>query len=504
MALSNGRTVKEKPQGQVKEYPVLANAVLYHGGIGVINSDGRAKAGVTGTALIAVGKIRSNARLKGATNTKGSEVWDATGLANAAFDVEVEEGTFAWKNSGGDAILITQIGEVCYIEDDETVSATNGGGTQSAAGIVRDVDTDGVWVEMSLAISRELADSASWQASDADLTALAALAGTGLVAHTGVGTYAERTLTAPAAGITVTNPAGIAGNPTLVLANDLAGVEGLAAAGIACRTGADSWSVRTLTAPAAGITVSNGDGAAGNPTLALANDLAAYEGLGANGLVARTGDGTAAARTLTAPAAGISVANGDGVAGNPTLSLANDLAALEALAGTGFPAHTGADTWSERSMDDTSTVTWTNPAGVAGNPSAAVAPGSLLGTHAGNTGDDGLVGAIPVVFTFNISGGVTGNNDFVVTPKVEVVDMHIIKANAAGGAADTVQLLVGGNAITNALDVNVADKSIVRAGTIDDAFSTIAAGSTWRFTHTNGGGASDTTCIAVVTTLRRA
>lgn len=83
------------------------------------------------------------------------------------------------------------------------------------------------------------------QAYDADLAALAANASTGLWAVTGAGTGSVRTLTAPAAGITVTNGGGVAGNPTLALANDLAALEGLASTGIARRTGSDAWSVGT-------------------------------------------------------------------------------------------------------------------------------------------------------------------------------------------------------------------------------------------------------------------
>lgn len=49
-------------------------------------------------------------------------------------------------------------------------------------------------------------------------------------------------------------------------------------------------------------------------------DLAAVAGLSSNGIVARTGSGTAAARTIT-PGAGISVTNGDGVSGNPTVAV---------------------------------------------------------------------------------------------------------------------------------------------------------------------------------------
>lgn len=66
---------------------------------------------------------------------------------------------------------------------------------------------------------------------------------------------------------------------------------------------------------------------------------------GANGLLARTALDTLAARTLTGPAAGLTVTNGNGVSGNPTLALANDLAAIEALAGTGIARRTGTDTW---------------------------------------------------------------------------------------------------------------------------------------------------------------
>lgn len=119
-----------------------------------------------------------------------------------------------------------------------------------------------------------------------------------------------------------------------------------ATVGILCQTGADTFAKRTLTGPAAGITVSNGTGAAGNPTLALANDLSALEGLGSTGFAARTGSDAWAQRTLQAPAAGFTVTNPAGVAGDPTFVLANDLAALEALSGTSTIYYrSGADTW---------------------------------------------------------------------------------------------------------------------------------------------------------------
>jgi hypothetical protein len=74
----------------------------------------------------------------------------------------------------------------------------------------------------------------------------------------------------------------------------------------------------TLTAPAAGITITGG---AGSITFALANDLSALEAMSGTGLVARTASETYAQRTITGTANKITVTNGDGVSGNPTITL---------------------------------------------------------------------------------------------------------------------------------------------------------------------------------------
>lgn len=84
----------------------------------------------------------------------------------------------------------------------------------------------------------------------------------------------------------------------------------------------------------------------------LDSDLTAVAALAANGLIARTGTGAMAIRAITQPAAGITVTNGDGVSGNPTLALANDLAAVEAISATGFVRRTAADTWSAAPIAD--------------------------------------------------------------------------------------------------------------------------------------------------------
>lgn len=58
----------------------------------------------------------------------------------------------------------------------------------------------------------------------------------------------------------------------------------------------------------------------------LDSDLTALAGLSSNGLIARTADGAAATRTITGTTNQVIVSDGDGVAGNPTLSLPQSIA----------------------------------------------------------------------------------------------------------------------------------------------------------------------------------
>ena len=234
---------------------------------------------------------------------------------------------------------------------------------------------------------------------DPDLIAIAALSGTGIAVRTAANAWALRTLQAPAAGLTITNPAGVAGDMTFALANDLAALEGLASTGIAVRTAANTWAQRTI-AVGSGLAIADAGGVAGNPTVTLDATLVSLAAFNTNGLLTQTAADTFTGRTLQAPAAGFSITNPAGIAGDPTFALTNDLAALEGLASTGIPARTATDTWALRTITGTaSQVTVTNGDGVSGNPTLSLPDSIVVGSAGGGTAAETIRGEGSVTIT---------------------------------------------------------------------------------------------------------
>jgi hypothetical protein len=88
-----------------------------------------------------------------------------------------------------------------------------------------------------------------------------------------------------------------------------------------------SFGTATLAPPAAGLTITGGDfstltqGDAVEVTFGLANDLAALEGLAATGFAVRTGADQWTQRSVTGSAGRVVVSNGDGVSASPTIDL---------------------------------------------------------------------------------------------------------------------------------------------------------------------------------------
>lgn len=115
-------------------HPVAAGAKIYAGALVVLDADGYAAGGSVATTLTSVGRA--------------DEQVDNAGGADGDVSVRVRRGCFRFDNHAADLIDRTDIGATAYIVDDHTVAATDGTSTRSAAGTIRDVDADGVWVEI--------------------------------------------------------------------------------------------------------------------------------------------------------------------------------------------------------------------------------------------------------------------------------------------------------------------------------------------------------------------
>lgn len=85
--------------------------------------------------------------------------------------------------------------------------------------------------------------------------------------------------------------------------------------------------------------------------------------------------------------------------------------------------------------------------------------------------------------------------------KCKVIDVTVIKTAGAGGASDTIQVFAGATAVTDAIDMNVADKTVKRAATIDDAAYTFADAATITVTKTKAS-ANNMACEVYVEIVR--
>jgi hypothetical protein len=100
------------------------------------------------------------------------------------------------------------------------------------------------------------------------------------------------------------------------------------------------------------------------------------------------------------------------------------------------------------------------------------------------------------VIVIPVPDAATGDVDVVVERAFEVTEVVVQKRGGAGAASNTITVKKGATAISDALDMNVADKVLVRASTIDDAQSTLAAGDTLRGSRAKSGGNAQ--CLVTV------
>jgi hypothetical protein len=122
------------------------------------------------------------------------------------------------------------------------------------------------------------------------------------------------------------------GTNTLTIATSgAAGSLNSAGIGLIAKDTSTSVIARTLTSGSSGIVITNGNGQAGNPTIGLGGRIGDIEALATSGLLVMQSGTDVINRNLVGTASQITVVDGDGLFGNPTVSIANNAV----LPGTG-------------------------------------------------------------------------------------------------------------------------------------------------------------------------
>ena len=116
-------------------FVATVSTTFYAGALVCISTaTGYALPGATATTLRCVGVCQTNL---------------VSSAVTGADKVIVKRGCYRFGNSSaGDLIAAIDIGASCYVVDDQTVAKTSGTNTRSIAGVIRDVDAAGVWVEI--------------------------------------------------------------------------------------------------------------------------------------------------------------------------------------------------------------------------------------------------------------------------------------------------------------------------------------------------------------------
>lgn len=133
-ALTKDRNTVRRDGVQFSD-PVAAATRIFAGSLVCLNAAGNAVPGALSDALKARGVAQEQ------VDNRDGAIGDLR--------IETRRGVFPFANSTTtDEITRADIGADAYIVDDQTVAKTSATSTRSVAGIIRDVDEAGVWVEI--------------------------------------------------------------------------------------------------------------------------------------------------------------------------------------------------------------------------------------------------------------------------------------------------------------------------------------------------------------------
>jgi len=176
-----------------------------------------------------------------------------------------------------------------------------------------------------------------------------------------------------------------------------------------------------------------------------------------NGMIAKTASNAVASRTMSSSTTGLSVTNGDGVAGNPTFALTGVALAVAGASGTGALALTSSNTVVTRSVLGTTDQISVTDGDFANSPVIAISSNPVL------PGTGGLV--IPVGTTGQRGTSTNGNIRFNTTTGLFEGYNGAWTAFASGSGVTSVATGTGltGGPITSTGTISLANTAVVPA-----------------------------------------
>lgn len=136
-----------------------------------------------------------------------------------------------------------------------------------------------------------------------------------------------------------------------------------------------------------GLGITDG-GAQGPYTIALNGTSASLESA-STGVIVKSAPNTISSRTLSTSGNGISVTNGDGISGNPTFQLTGLALAIANMSGTGLVGLNGSTLSPLTLIGDSNEITIANGNGAGGNPTIGIADNAVFPGVAGVTVPNG-------------------------------------------------------------------------------------------------------------------
>lgn len=133
MAALTSDTSTPRRLGLQYVHPLAQGVKAFAGGIAVLDATGNCRPATAAPGLLACGVFQETV-----DNLLGSA---------GAKSIRVEKGVYGFLTDG--TINRTHIGKTVYLLDDQTVAATDGGGTRSPAGALDDFDGATAWIRFA-------------------------------------------------------------------------------------------------------------------------------------------------------------------------------------------------------------------------------------------------------------------------------------------------------------------------------------------------------------------